>query len=127
RLLRSRSTSSIVHPTPPPSRYPFCQITAAQRSTPSFPTRRSSDLTRRRRVRCVFRNQFAADTINLPSLCAAYGIGGELIAEYARSEEHTSELQSRFDLVCRLLLEKKNMQKLDHLASDDLIDQLQRL
>src|SRR5699024_11927064 len=27
--------------------------------------------------------------------------------EAARSEEHTSELQSRFDLVCRLLLEKK--------------------
>src|SRR5699024_12448989 len=26
----------------------------------------------------------------------------------ARSEEHTSELQSRFDIVCRLLLEKKN-------------------
>src|SRR5699024_12685329 len=32
-----------------------------------------------------------------------------LVSEYdiARSEEHTSELQSRFDLVCRLLLEKK--------------------
>src|SRR5438067_3410762 len=28
-----------------------------------------------------------------------------------RSEEHTSELQSRFDLVCRLLLEKKNSTK----------------
>src|SRR5438067_6091353 len=28
-----------------------------------------------------------------------------------RSEEHTSELQSRFDLVCRLLLEKKNKQQ----------------
>src|SRR5437868_10416892 len=27
--------------------------------------------------------------------------------ERVRSEEHTSELQSRFDLVCRLLLEKK--------------------
>src|SRR5438105_6466377 len=27
---------------------------------------------------------------------------------YRRSEEHTSELQSRVDLVCRLLLEKKN-------------------
>src|SRR5699024_11668970 len=26
-----------------------------------------------------------------------------------RSDEHTPELQSRFDLVCRLLLEKKNM------------------
>src|SRR5699024_12179382 len=29
-------------------------------------------------------------------------------SESRRSEEHTSELQSRFDLVCRLLLEKKN-------------------
>src|SRR5207249_10842935 len=28
-----------------------------------------------------------------------------------RSEEHTSELQSRFDLVCRLLLEKKKIKK----------------
>src|SRR5699024_12342056 len=32
-----------------------------------------------------------------------------LIYLYQRSEEHTSELQSRFDLVCRLLLEKKNI------------------
>src|SRR5699024_11972840 len=30
-----------------------------------------------------------------------------MIKFYLRSEEHTSELQSRFDLVCRLLLEKK--------------------
>src|SRR5690606_40092703 len=29
---------------------------------------------------------------------------------YPRSEEHTSELQSRENLVCRLLLEKKNKQ-----------------
>src|SRR5438067_3763450 len=29
---------------------------------------------------------------------------------HQRSEEHTSELQSRFDLVCRLLLEKKKKQ-----------------
>src|SRR5438067_6007479 len=28
-----------------------------------------------------------------------------------RSEEHTSELQSRFDLVCRLLLEKKKIER----------------
>src|SRR5437867_8106871 len=28
-----------------------------------------------------------------------------------RSEEHTSELQSPYDLVCRLLLEKKNLPK----------------
>src|SRR5437868_10145165 len=31
-----------------------------------------------------------------------------------RSEEHTSELQSRFDLVCRLLLEKKKKNKRRH-------------
>src|SRR5690606_39576478 len=35
----------------------------------------------------------------------------------ARSEEHTSELQSRENLVCRLLLEKKNAYSLVH---DDL-------
>src|SRR5690349_24008011 len=32
----------------------------------------------------------------------------EVRVELVRSEEHTSELQSRRDLVCRLLLEKKN-------------------
>src|SRR5699024_3048806 len=31
----------------------------------------------------------------------------KLLTKKSRSEEHTSELQSRFDLVCRLLLEKK--------------------
>src|SRR5438067_4236587 len=31
--------------------------------------------------------------------------------EWPRSEEHTSELQSRFDLVCRLLLEKKKSRR----------------
>src|SRR5699024_11624799 len=31
----------------------------------------------------------------------------QLMHRSSRSEEHTSELQSRFDLVCRLLLEKK--------------------
>src|SRR5699024_11670126 len=33
--------------------------------------------------------------------------GGKVLVDWSRSEEHTSELQSRFDLVCRLLLEKK--------------------
>src|SRR5690349_22159720 len=32
----------------------------------------------------------------------------------SRSEEHTSELQSRRDLVCRLLLEKKKKKKIIH-------------
>src|SRR5207249_7928422 len=39
------------------------------------------------------------------------GFRHEVVDRERRSEEHTSELQSRFDLVCRLLLEKKK--KLD--------------
>src|SRR3712207_7927003 len=38
---------------------------------------------------------------------AVTGAPNETIADAARSEEHTSELQSRQYLVCRLLLEKK--------------------
>src|SRR3712207_7131706 len=40
------------------------------------------------------------------AMMQAYGEGYELLAA-VRSEEHTSELQSRQYLVCRLLLEKK--------------------
>src|SRR2546430_13732098 len=36
------------------------------------------------------------------------------IAREKRSEEHTSELQSQSNLVCRLLLEKKTQQQLTH-------------
>src|SRR5699024_11859310 len=43
----------------------------------------------------------AEDELNV-----VYASFDELIKR-SRSEEHTSELQSRFDLVCRLLLEKK--------------------
>src|SRR5436309_4934316 len=50
-------------------------------------------------------------------LVLAGGDGGENVdAEHDprnhRSEEHTSELQSRENLVCRLLLEKKKLQRL---------------
>src|SRR5256886_13376177 len=38
---------------------------------------------------------------------AAPTIGGELVEVTVRSEEHTSELQSQSNIVCRLLLEKK--------------------
>src|SRR5699024_12206618 len=42
-------------------------------------------------------------------LVQGYGLteAGPNVLSLPRSEEHTSELQSRFDLVCRLLLEKK--------------------
>src|SRR3712207_8943314 len=42
-----------------------------------------------------------------PHLATERGMGGLLAGGGRRSEEHTSELQSRQYLVCRLLLEKK--------------------
>src|SRR5207249_11564326 len=81
----------------------------------SFPTRRSSDLGPRddRRLqlgtpaesvggcleRAARRRSFRAPQRTEPVRSTG--------ARNERSEEHTSELQSRFDLVCRLLLEKK--------------------
>src|SRR2546427_7859850 len=44
----------------------------------------------------------------------------------SRSEEHTSELQSQSNLVCRLLLEKKKKTN-DSVKRDTLIDHLNRL
>src|SRR5438105_10262250 len=38
--------------------------------------------------------------------------------DHGRSEEHTSELQSRVDLVCRLLLEKKKKQQKETVIAD---------
>src|SRR2546427_8647185 len=42
---------------------------------------------------------------------AAQAEGARVAALHARSEEHTSELQSQSNLVCRLLLEKKKKTK----------------
>src|SRR2546428_7724102 len=41
-------------------------------------------------------------------LASLSGVNSITREDFDRSEEHTSELQSRSDLVCRLLLEKKN-------------------
>src|SRR5437763_11651270 len=59
----------------------------------SFPTRRSSDLPS---------EKFGTHSISFSMLNRA---------AWARSEEHTSELQSPMYLVCRLLLEKKKKKK----------------
>src|SRR2546429_5780494 len=53
---------------------------------------------RRRRARSLGPSEASSRTRCRPRPCCAC----------ARSEEHTSELQSRLHLVCRLLLEKKN-------------------
>src|SRR5699024_12850881 len=86
---------------------------------PSFPTRRSSDL-RCQHHGAVFEKPLPQITGNRDR--GNVQGGGVIVGcrhvpptrlpgagtRNPRSEEHTSELQSRFDLVCRLLLEKKN-------------------
>src|SRR5699024_11647659 len=107
----------------PPTSYTLARTQSATLAAlHSFPTRRSSDL------------YFRPST---PMVCSAFctcsvvvgnarGVSATIPAAYLpklainavnsipspgraalRSEEHTSELQSRFDLVCRLLLENK--------------------
>src|SRR5207249_10682145 len=59
---------------------------------------------------CVIRwLRFVCSHFNSSESIQPSGPGGwtKRIDPLWRSEEHTSELQSRFDLVCRLLLEKK--------------------
>src|SRR3989475_2124502 len=57
--------------------------------------------------------KFRAPVITLVDTPGAYpGLGAEERGQ-ARSEEHTSELQSQSNLVCRLLLEKKKIGLLD--------------
>src|SRR3712207_8949606 len=62
-----------------------------------------------RRVRSRARRRLRAAPLVLPDL--RHGLG---VRARTRSEEHTSELQSRQYLVCRLLLEKKKSLKFSH-------------
>src|SRR2546429_9369216 len=54
----------------------------------------------------LFRSEAEIDLLAVEADAAACGHADGLVVE-RRSEEHTSELQSRLHLVCRLLLEKK--------------------
>src|SRR5438874_9922266 len=71
----------------------------------SFPTRRSSDL---REAAAVALLVLIGYVITLAPTVTLWDAGEFITAAKVRSEEHTSELQSRRDLVCRLLRDKKN-------------------
>src|SRR5699024_12830238 len=82
----------------------------------SFPTRRSSDLRWPGcccppRTCCSWTNRPTTSTTPRPPTCSRSWPTGPARCCWpgpaARSEEHTSELQSRFEIVCRHLLEKK--------------------
>src|SRR5207247_3883983 len=92
----------------------FLPASAAPRDLHSFPTRRSSDLgiAGRRpdhaRLQLAYAYHLAGqDQKAVQIFRTVQGTDGAGALARARSEEHTSELQSRVDLVCRLLLEKK--------------------
>src|SRR5205823_13498311 len=105
----------------------FFQSSTPHRDLHSFPTRRSSDLyaawarvhecplTISERRASRLRNLVAGKTSGMSRATVAIAVVfvGAIVCFandwiYARSEEHTSELQSLAYLVCRLLLEKKN-------------------
>src|SRR5206468_9547349 len=97
--------------------------TATTPALPTFPTRRSSDLSVRFSARCstVTSASRDGDQPGRPRVPNAAAKSSSPIHSPSRSrdktrqrlevrsEEHTSELQSRSDLVCRLLLEKKKL------------------
>src|SRR5437868_7642483 len=94
----------------------FFQRHRANHNLHSFPTRRSSDLQfqpfhgRGRRSSpfpCTPRTKRFRAQRRGPPAAPALAPAQSARSRSLRSEEHTSELQSRFDLVCRLLLEKK--------------------
>src|SRR5690349_24989935 len=75
-----------------------------------FPTRRSSCLHSAHEALIMMCVWILAMSAVLPTLVLPRREAAGLVW---RSEEHTSELQSRRDLVCRLLLEKKKLCKSD--------------
>src|SRR5690606_41596063 len=93
----------------------FFYCYGAHRDLHSFPTRRSSDLPsisgccpNRRSSLAMCTRASSARRCGPAIRCRACSNRGNY---RGRSEEHTSELQSRENLVCRLLLEKKKKKK----------------
>src|SRR5690349_22964481 len=101
----------------------FFPSSRAPRDLPSFPTRRSSDLPKAPFSALAFKvmsDPFVGKLTYFRVYSGTLKAGDRVlntttgkterisrILQMHRSEEHTSELQSRRDLVCRLLLEKK--------------------
>src|SRR5690606_42135700 len=96
---------------------PFCHFSsscyAARPNLHSFPTRRSSDLYHQaclHRFRHHLRRAAFHQAVERGVVAGSYQ-DRNVRPQLLRSEEHTSELQSRENLVCRLLLEKKKTRR----------------
>src|SRR5207253_9156242 len=95
----------------------FFSCSVAHRDLHSFPTRRSSDLrlaSAEAAIQAAFHLRPDDGETHLARAWNLYhghlDYEGALAELEVRSEEHTSELQSRGHLVCRLLLEKKKQE-----------------
>src|SRR5438445_9615583 len=84
----------------------FFYCSADLRHLHSFPTRRSSDLIREATVGSIWLEDAVTRAATVH-----FRIKFARSHETKRSEEHTSEFQSRQYLVCRLLLEKKKKKR----------------
>src|SRR5205814_10432693 len=106
---------AILRATLHPYRCFFFPQDSYHRGLHSFPTRRSSDLTvtdTRTGLMWEKKEYFDHATLAWSGQCSASRAlcqPDARLALHCRSEEHTSELQSLRHLVCRLLLEKKNI------------------
>src|SRR3712207_7392665 len=92
--------------------FPYTTLFRSARSSPPMATAQAAGFSRRRfRTVEFLLGAFLTGTMVLLVLFSGFLFpdGGERMD---RSEEHTSELQSRQYLVCRLLLEKKKKQTL---------------
>src|SRR5207249_11932830 len=90
------SFSSLLPPPPSSTLFPYTTLFRSSCRMPPPPTSSRAAPGGALRAAPTGRNSGAA-SVPLPRVSSTPD----------RSEEHTSELQSRFDLVCRLLLEKK--------------------
>src|SRR3712207_7367057 len=94
-----------------PPRSTLFPYTTLFRSAPDAASGDDDRFVRLARSTNDLRHRLAEASASAATSSARYGE----LAEERRSEEHTSELQSRQYLVCRLLLEKKNTHVTSHL------------
>src|SRR5947207_9825564 len=99
----------MIHPPPRSTLFPYTTLFRSIRTRPR--RNGNSTLTFMRQIRLAY-----------PRRLRIYWIQDGLSSHWtpairARSEEHTSELQSHSDLVCRLLLEKKKKKKINNLST----------
>src|SRR5207249_10888123 len=96
------------HPTAPPtlSLHDALPISRSQAPAGTPPRREPLAQSSQDPSEAIDSSYRAVSHRRLPCMLSCYHVSNCRTPE-RRSEEHTSELQSRFDLVCRLLLEKK--------------------